>query len=314
MGRPFNSAAARDARLHDKPARSPLPRGGAEDDTGGHRALRSRRDDLEPRVGREELRRARLRLVRSRPRFPGGALRHGAEGFPAHTTVRALSRDHRSAAGRSDTAISVFNIAVASIGVFVLLPLFAVLALAVRLSSPGPILYRGARIGRNNRTIHIYKFRTMRVGAEQAIGARLLSKDDRVVTPLGLLMRETKLDELPQLINVLRGEMSLVGPRPVRPIFLDELSRTIPRYLERFTVCPGITGLAQVRGGYYTHPRDKLRYDLLYISRRSLLLDVTIILRTLLIVLTRIATVPVKFAGGWLSKWTAGRGAPEFRR
>jgi lipopolysaccharide/colanic/teichoic acid biosynthesis glycosyltransferase len=180
--------------------------------------------------------------------------------------------------------------AAASLGALVLMsPVMMLIAIAIKLTSPGPILYRGLRVGRGKRPFTIYKFRTLVVGAEQKIGARLLADEDRasLVTPLGRFLKKSKLDELPQLWNVVRGEMRLVGPRPIRPIFLEEFERDIPGYADRFLVPPGVTGIAQLRGGYYTSPRNKLRYDRLYIQGRSLLLDLQVVLFTVIKILDR---------------------------
>jgi hypothetical protein len=136
-------------------------------------------------------------------------------------------------------------------------------------------------VGKDGRVFTIYKFRTLAEGAESDIGARLLNESDRYYTPIGRFLKRTKLDEWPQLWNVVKGDMRFMGPRPVRPIFLDRFTAEIPRYRERFRVKPGITGLAQLRGGYYTRPQDKLRYELLYIRNRSALLDLKILLLTL---------------------------------
>jgi hypothetical protein len=126
-------------------------------------------------------------------------------------------------------------------------------------------------------------------GAETQIGARLLAKEDQETyyTKIGRFLKRSKLDELPQLFNVIRGEMRLVGPRPLRPIFLEQCEQSIPNYSSRFSVPPGITGVAQLRGGYYTSQRNKLRYDLIYIRRRSLLLDSQIVFLTFVKVLNR---------------------------
>ena len=169
----------------------------------------------------------------------------------------------------------------AAVGLVLMAPLFLAIALLIKLTSSGPILYRGLRVGKDGRIFIIYKFRTLHVGAEEKIGARLLNEHDTYYTCLGKFLKRTKIDELPQLVNVLKGEMNVVGPRPIRPIFLEKLCDDIPRYPIRFAVNPGMTGLAQVRGGYFTHPRDKLRYDLLYIKNRSLLLDMKLIALTL---------------------------------
>jgi lipopolysaccharide/colanic/teichoic acid biosynthesis glycosyltransferase len=174
------------------------------------------------------------------------------------------------------------SLTIALCGLVILSPLFLFLALLIRASGPGRIFYRGDRVGKNEQIITIYKFRTMHAGAEQQIGARLLTEKDNFVTPVGKVLRYLKLDELPQLFNVIKGDMALIGPRPVRPIFLPTLKATIPRYEERFRVLPGITGLAQYRGGYYTTPHNKLRYDLLYIKRQSLWLDIKLLCGTII--------------------------------
>src|SRR5262249_45986443 len=148
----------------------------------------------------------------------------------------------------------------------VLSPLLLAVAAVVKLTSRGSIFYRGERVGKDERVFTIYKFRTLCVGAEKQIGARLLKEEDQVYTPIGKFLKKWKLDEIPQLFNGIKGDMSLVGPRPVRPIFLDAFKRDIPRYALRFQVRPGATGLAQLRGGYWTEPRNKLRYELVYIK------------------------------------------------
>lgn len=191
----------------------------------------------------------------------------------------------------------LYNVVAVALGLLVLSPLLGVLALAVKLTSPGPILYRGERVGLGERIFTILKFRTMRVGAEQQIGARLVQQDEGHFTPVGRFLRKYRLDELPQLINVLRGDMNLVGPRPLRPIFLQEHKRTIPAYAKRFLVRPGITGQAQVQGGYYTAPRHKLRYEMLYIAHRSIGLDLKLIVLTFLRVMTRV------FTTGFILAW-----------
>ena len=151
---------------------------------------------------------------------------------------------------RPDRAIRALSFVLAAIAIIIAAPMLVLLAVLVRLSGPGPILYRGPRVGYKGKTITILKFRTMRVGTEATIGARLVGPDDDVVTSVGRLLRYCKFDELPQLFNVLRGDMNLVGPRPMRPIFLSKLRGEIPGYMRRFDVPPGITGLAPVRGGY----------------------------------------------------------------
>jgi exopolysaccharide biosynthesis polyprenyl glycosylphosphotransferase len=159
-------------------------------------------------------------------------------------------------------------------------------ALAVRLSSPGPVLFRQERVGRNFRPFEVWKFRTMRADAERETGEVLATPNDPRLTPVGGFLRRSRLDELPQLWNVLVGEMSLVGPRPERPGFVRRHLEEVPGYAGRFVATPGLTGLAQVNGEYRSTPENKLRYDLAYIANRSLWLDLSILLRTVRIVLT----------------------------
>ena len=182
--------------------------------------------------------------------------------------------------------------ALLSITALVLLsPVLLLIAIAIKLTSHGPILYAGIRVGRNQRLYTMYKFRTLYDGSEGRIGGRLLSSQDDFYTPIGKFLKRSKLDEIPQLINVLRGEMNFVGPRPLRPVFLERYLKEIPHYAERFRVAPGMTGLAQVRGGYWTTPRNKLRYDRLYMAHRSLWLDAQIVALTALKVLNRWITL-----------------------
>ncbi len=168
-------------------------------------------------------------------------------------------------------------------GLLVLSPVLLAVALAVKWTSPGPVLYRQERVGRDNRTFTIYKFRTMRTDAEQGTGPVWAVKDDPRRTAIGTFLRKSSLDELPQLFNVLAGTMSLVGPRPERPHFVDQFQKTIPRYLDRHRVKAGLTGWAQVHGLRGNTPvEERVKYDLWYVENWSLWLDVKIILRTAL--------------------------------
>ena len=168
------------------------------------------------------------------------------------------------------------------VGLVTLLPLALVLGGLIKASSRGPILFRQERIGRHDRPFIVYKFRTMIVDAEAATGPTLSSGPlDARLTRVGRWMRLCRLDELPQLWNVLKGEMSLIGPRPERPEFVERYALQTPSYRLRHQARPGITGLAQVHGGYHTDARDKLRFDLTYVSHGSLKMDAQIILRTL---------------------------------
>jgi sugar transferase (PEP-CTERM system associated) len=183
----------------------------------------------------------------------------------------------------------VISIVIALFGLIVTAPIIPFIILAVRLSSPGPILFRQTRIGRSGRPFVLRKFRTMWLDAE-ANGAVWATKDDPRVTPLGRLMRRTRLDEIPQLWNVLRGDMAFVGPRPERPEFVNWLSDEIPYYDLRHMIRPGITGWAQVRykyGSSLEETRRKLEYDLYYVKHLSLGLDSLIMFETIKTILMR---------------------------
>ena len=136
--------------------------------------------------------------------------------------------------------------------------------MAIKLTSPGPVFYTQKRVGRNNKVFQLYKFRTMINNAEARTGPVLSSEKDGRVTKVGRILRMTRIDEIPQLINVLKGDMSIVGPRPERPVFVEKYCKELPDYAYRHMINTGITGLAQVSGKYSTSPQDKLRYDLLY--------------------------------------------------
>ena len=172
-----------------------------------------------------------------------------------------------------------FDLIITGLGGLVALPLFLLIAAGIKLSSRGPVLFKQTRIGRNGRPFVLYKFRSMRVRADQD-GACISVRNDPRETRIGHYLRATKLDELPQLWNVIVGDMSIVGPRSERPFFVDRFNKDIPGYSQRFRVKAGITGFAQVAGSYDTLPEDKLRYDLIYIKNYSILLDLRLILQT----------------------------------
>jgi len=167
-------------------------------------------------------------------------------------------------------------------------PLMALAAVAIKVTSPGPVFYRQRRVGQDGQQFVLWKLRTMHQAAEEKTGPVWASESDPRVTPVGQLLRKTKIDELPQLVNVLKGEMSLVGPRPERPEFVRQFSQMMLMYSHRHAVRPGITGWAQVNRGYDTAETDvfrKLRYDLYYVHNISLGLDLLIIARTVFILL-----------------------------
>jgi sugar transferase (PEP-CTERM system associated) len=198
-----------------------------------------------------------------------------SDGFRVSRVTRALKRG--------------FDIVVAAIGLVLAGPLMALTALAIRLDSAGPILYCQERVGKDGRPFTLCKFRSMRTDAEQGTPIWAKDKDERV-TRVGRFIRLTRLDELPQLWNVLRGDMSCVGPRPERPFFVQQLASEIPFYATRHVVRPGVTGWAQVKYRYGSSVEDaaeKLRYDLYYIKHQSLFFDITILLDTVKVVLFR---------------------------
>ena len=180
-----------------------------------------------------------------------------------------------------------FDITVATIGVILSAPLMFLMGVVIRLASPGPALYRQERVGQNGVPFRLFKFRTMVDDAEKASGATLAVPNDPRVTPVGRVLRRFRLDELPQLWNVLKGDMSFVGPRPERPYFVSDYEKTVPGFGGRHKVKPGMTGLAQVRSFYDTRPESKLKYDLAYIYNYSLSLDLLILLETLKVIVTR---------------------------
>jgi len=181
----------------------------------------------------------------------------------------------------------MFDVIVSSLVIIIASPLLLVLFLLIPLTSKGPALYKQERIGLNGNPYWIYKFRSMIQDAEKGTGPVLATDRDPRITLIGRIIRAVRLDELPQLFNVLRGEMSLVGPRPEREYFINQFKHKLPDYTYRLTVKPGITGLAQVVANYTTPVEDKLRFDLKYVRDYSFWLDLKILLQTIRVVLQR---------------------------
>jgi len=182
----------------------------------------------------------------------------------------------------------VLDLVLASAALLVSLPLFPFIAVLIRLDSPGPAFFRQERVGEGERVFTLLKFRSMRVDAEAATGPKWAQDQDDRRTAVGRFLRKSRLDELPQLINVLKGDMSFVGPRPERPFFVAVLLKEIPYYSARHAVKPGITGWAQIRYSYGASKEDaleKLQYDLYYIKNLSIWLDLTILFETIKVVL-----------------------------
>ena len=174
----------------------------------------------------------------------------------------------------------VMDVGLAVLSLIAAAPLMAAVAIAVKLQDGGPVLFRQQRLTENGRVFTILKFRSMRVDAEADGVARLACEGDARITPVGQFLRRTHIDELPQLINILRGDMSLVGPRPERPELAAQYEKALPEYALRLQVKAGLTGYAQVYGTYDTPPEEKLRMDLWYITHQSAVLDWKLIAMT----------------------------------
>jgi exopolysaccharide biosynthesis polyprenyl glycosylphosphotransferase len=182
-----------------------------------------------------------------------------------------------------------FDIAISIFAVIVLSPLFLITALMIKCSSRGPVIFTQVRVGKEGQHFKIYKFRTMRVDAEKVSGPVWAKENDPRLLPIGKFLRKTHIDEIPQFFNVLKGDMSFIGPRPERPIFVEKFKKEIYDYEKRLQVKPGITGLAQVRHRYdetIADVRKKIKYDILYIKKLCLWTDLLICLRTVRVVLT----------------------------
>ena len=181
---------------------------------------------------------------------------------------------------RSEECIKrIFDVLCSFCALVLLIPLFLCIAVCIKLEDGGPVLYKQLRCTKDGKEFNIYKFRSMVVNAEPD-GARLAEEKDRRITKVGAFLRNTKLDELPQLVNILQGDMSIVGPRPERPEFIREIVKEVPEFEFRTYVKAGLTGYAQVQGNYATSPLDKLKWDLMYIHQYSFVLDLKIIIMT----------------------------------
>lgn len=180
----------------------------------------------------------------------------------------------------------LFDFFASLIAIIILFVPMIIVGIIVKLTSKGPVFYKQDRLGKNGKPFKLVKFRSMREDAE-ALGAQWSQGDDDPrITKFGKIMRKTRIDELPQLFTILSGKMSIVGPRPEREVFYNEFEKYIHGFSERLKVKPGLTGLAQVSGGYDLKPEEKIIYDIEYIKKRSLWLDFKIIIKTFLVVLT----------------------------
>lgn len=173
----------------------------------------------------------------------------------------------------------------AFIGLILSFPIILLSIIAIKIEDNGPGFYKQERLGLEGKTFYIIKLRSMYIDAEKN-GAQWATKNDPRVTKVGGIIRKTRIDELPQLINILMGEMSFIGPRPERPVFTEEFSQQIPGFKKRLQVKPGLTGWAQVNGGYDITPKEKLQLDLYYIKKRNLKMELIIFFKTIKVVFT----------------------------
>ena len=179
----------------------------------------------------------------------------------------------------------VLDIVLSILGLLVGIPLMIIFGILIKVEDNGPITYKQERIGKGGKKFYIYKLRSMSTDAEK-FGAQWAEKEDPRVTKVGKFIRKTRIDEIPQLFNIIKGDMSIIGPRPERPLFTEEFNEEIPGFINRLAVKPGLTGWAQVNGGYEISPREKLTEDMYYIKNRSVLLDFKILFKTVKVVLT----------------------------
>ncbi|NTU26074.1 sugar transferase [Bacillus tequilensis] len=179
----------------------------------------------------------------------------------------------------------VMDICFALIGLAVALPMIAVCSILICLETPGPAIYTQERVGKGGKPFRLYKLRSMKIDAEKS-GAVWAQKQDPRVTRIGAFIRRTRIDELPQLFNVLKGDMSMIGPRPERPVFTEKFQNEIPGFAQRLAVKPGLSGWAQVNGGYDMTPKEKLIFDLYYIRNLTFTLELKIMLKTCKVVWT----------------------------
>jgi lipopolysaccharide/colanic/teichoic acid biosynthesis glycosyltransferase len=235
---------------------------------------------------------AKPHITRRRPTGPRVASIESPHEEHASLVERYAKMAHVFEPGPVDRVLRVLDLLIAGVAAAAVAPMCALIAIALKLSSPrSPVLYRGWRVGRGGHLFQMLKFRTLAPDAELRLGpylgAELTQLTQREVSLVGRPLRASRLDELPQLINVLRGEMSLVGPRPIRPAFFEELSVSIPEYWQRLVVRPGVTGLAQLRLTREMTWAEKLAHDLEYIADRSVRLYLSVIVTTVWLVVVR---------------------------
>ena len=179
----------------------------------------------------------------------------------------------------------ILDIGLSLIGLIIGIPLVIIFGILIKLEDKGPIIYKQERVGKHGKLFNVYKLRSMRVDAEK-YGAQWAQNNDPRILKVGNFIRKTRIDEIPQLFNILKGDMSIIGPRPERPMFTMQFNDEIDGFINRLLVKPGLTGWAQVNGGYEMTPEEKLKWDIDYIQSRSIFIDIRIIFRTVKVVLT----------------------------
>lgn len=179
----------------------------------------------------------------------------------------------------------ILDIIISIIGLIISIPMIIVFGFLIKKEDGGPIFYKQDRLGKDGKIIFIYKLRSMRINSETN-GAMWAEKNDPRITKVGKFIRKTRIDEIPQFLNILKGEMSIIGPRPERPTLTMEFNDEIPGFINRLVIKPGLTGYAQVHGGYEISPEDKIKEDLYYIKNRSVFLDLSILFKTVKVIFT----------------------------
>lgn len=205
--------------------------------------------------------------------------------YRKHATVSELTEQRNITITLYDLIRRIVDIVVSMVGLVLSLPLMFIAGVLIKLDTPGPVFYVQERVGRHGKVFNMYKLRSMVVDAEKQ-GAKWADKDDPRVTRIGRIIRKSRIDELPQLLNVLKGDMALIGPRPERPEFILEFNEDIPGFINRLQVRPGLTGWAQVNGGYDITPEEKLKLDMYYIQNRSIKLDLIIVFKTIRVIIS----------------------------
>jgi lipopolysaccharide/colanic/teichoic acid biosynthesis glycosyltransferase len=190
---------------------------------------------------------------------------------------------HESSIYRADKRL--IDIVASICGLVIAIPIIVIFGILIKLETPGPAIFKQDRVGFRGKVFTIYKLRSMGVDAEEN-GAVWATKNDARVTKIGKFIRNTRIDELPQLFNILKGNMTIIGPRPERPEFTMDFEKEIPGFIHRVSVKPGLTGWAQINGGYDISPKEKLEFDMHYINNRNFMMDAKILIKTIIIAFT----------------------------